>query len=88
MDGGAPREATELMTDHTAAGESDLQRRLRRMIELSSLSRVSAHLGVSKEALLRYLASVDLQAGTRVLIEARLSNTDHAPPAPPRARES
>lgn len=67
-----------MITNHTAAGESDLQRRLRRMVELSSLSRVAANLGVSKESLLRYLASVDLQAGTRLLIEARLSETDHA----------
>lgn len=73
--GGATREATELITNHTAAGESDLQRRLRRMVELSSLSRVATNLGVSKESLLRYLASVDLQAGTRMLIESKLSNT-------------
>lgn len=77
-----------MITNHTAAGESDLQRRLRRMIELSSLRRVSTDLGVSRESLLRYLSNVDVQAGTRLLIEAKLSKTVHAPSAPARAGDS
>lgn len=77
-----------MTTDHTAAGEGDLEHRLRRMIELHSLSRVSTRLGVSREALARYLARLEVQAGTRELIEARLTNADNAPPAPESTGES
>jgi hypothetical protein len=71
-----------LTTDTTVAVESDLQRRLRRMIELRTLTRLSIELGISREALLRYLSGVDMQAGTLVLIEAKLAKLDAAPPSP------
>lgn len=62
------------MTSTDNAGdEGELPRRLRRMVNLRGLSRVSAELGISRESLARYLARLDVQAGTLALIESKLS---------------
>jgi hypothetical protein len=50
------------------------------MIELRTLARLSIDLGISREALLRYLAGIDLQPGTVALIESKLAG-----PAPAKA---
>lgn len=60
----------------TAGGEGELPRRLRRMINLDGLTQVSRELGISRESLARYLAGLDVQAGTRALIESRISGLD------------
>ena len=53
--------------------ESDLQCRLRRLIELRGLHVVANDLGVAREPVARYLAGIDVQAGTRELIERKLA---------------
>lgn len=59
--------------DDTTASDAKLRRRLRRAINDRSLTEVSREVSVSREALLRYLARVDVQAGTLELIRGRLS---------------
>lgn len=66
----------ELTSIDTAGGEGELPRRLRREIELRSLSRVAKDWGISRESLARYLALLDVQRGTRALIESKLSGLD------------
>jgi transcriptional regulator with XRE-family HTH domain len=62
-----------MASTHTGTGtEGPLARTLRRLIELRGLTRVATDLGVSREALARYLARIDLQQGTRALIEGLL----------------
>lgn len=60
------------MTSTETNTEGPLARALRRMIDLQGLSGVSAELGVSREALARYLARIALQRGTHALIERKL----------------
>lgn len=63
----------------TDADAGELQRRLRRMIELESLDGVSERLGISREALARYLADLPVQPGTLSLIETRLNRPSTRP---------
>jgi hypothetical protein len=71
------------VTSTETVGESELQRRLRRMIELRGVGAVSREIGLAREPVLRYLTGVDVQVVTRALIESKLSKLDDAPPAPP-----
>lgn len=73
-----PRE--ERLTNIVAEGE--LRRRLKRRVDLFGLTRVARELGVGREALARYGAEFDLHAGTRVLIEQRLTSLDSGPSEP------
>lgn len=61
------------MTTATENGDADLRARLRHAIEKRTLTRVSVELGVSREALLRFLALVELQAGSLELIRGKLA---------------
>jgi hypothetical protein len=60
----------------TIVAEGELRRRLKRRVDLFGLTRVSRELGVGREALARYGADYDLHAGTRALIESRLTSLD------------
>lgn len=64
-----PRE--ERLTS-TIVAEGELRRRLKRRVDLFGLTRVARELKLGREALARYGAEFDLQAGTRALIESRL----------------
>lgn len=61
------------MTAERTVAESDLQRRLRRMINLRGVTHVARELGLAREPVIRYLASLDVHAGTRELIERKLA---------------
>jgi hypothetical protein len=62
------------MTSTETVGPRELRRRLRRQIELRGLVQVSRDLGIARESLARYLARIPVQAGTRALIEAKLTD--------------
>jgi hypothetical protein len=72
-----PRE--ERLTSTTIVAEGELRRRLKRRVDLLGLTAVARELGVGREALARYGAEFDLHAGTRALIESRLSGLIDAP---------
>jgi ferric-dicitrate binding protein FerR (iron transport regulator) len=57
----------------TETVEPDLPRRLRRMIDLRGLACISRELAVSRESLARYLARLDVHAGTLERIERKLA---------------
>jgi len=61
------------LTAERTVAESDLQRRLRRMINLRGVTHVARELGLAREPVIRYLASLDVHAGTRELIERKLT---------------
>ena len=63
------------MTETALTGPSDaeLRRRLRRMIELRTTTRAARDLGVSREALLRFLSEVDMREGSRELVRGKLA---------------
>lgn len=62
------------MTETLAVpSDAELRRRLRRMIELRTTTRAARDLGVSREALLRFLSEVDMQEGSRELVRGKLS---------------
>ena len=48
----------------------ELQRAVRARIEASSVNAVASHLGVSREALARFLADLPVHAGTVLLIKS------------------
>jgi hypothetical protein len=56
----------------------DLQRAVRVRIEASSVNAVALHLGVSREALARFLAGLPVHAGTVLLIKSGLECPEQA----------
>lgn len=71
------------MTSTDNAGdEGELPRRLRRMINLRGLTRISAELGVSRHSLACYVARLDLRPCTLALIESKLSAANDVDPCP------
>jgi hypothetical protein len=66
------RREVPLTAENTVA-VSDLQCRLRRMIDLRGVTHVARELGLAREPVIRYLAGLDIQAGTRELIERKLT---------------
>lgn len=80
-EGGCPLTAEE----HPVA-ESDLQRQLRRMIDLRGVTHVARELGLAREPVIRYLAGLGVQAGTRELIERRLAECAEPRPSATPAR--
>ncbi len=76
----APRE--ECLTSTVNVAEGELRRRLKRRVDLFGLTAVARELRLGREALARYGAEFDLQAGTRALIETRLTELGDAADEP------